>query len=194
MGDVMVVKSDGRRQKAEAALVAGVLAAIVVALGAALAAQAPPPSPELRKLEVLLGTWTIDSDAPSTFLGPGGKWTGTERFEWLPGGRFVEMSRDAKGPEGPARHRMVFGYDAVAKTHTAKWFDLTGGGAGSFTINIAGPTWNYSGTGFTGNNTAFHERCVFTFSGGNSHTRKCEYSPDGKAWSPSFAGTYTKAK
>jgi hypothetical protein len=194
MEDAVLVKAEGTRQKAERALVAGVLAAIVVTLGVGLVAQAPPPSPELKKLEALLGTWNIDGDVQATLVSPAGEFTGTERVEWLPGGRFMELSRDAKGPSGPVRHRLVFGYDVVAKAHTAKWFDLTGGGAGSFTSTAAGSTWNWAGTGFNGDGTAFHERCVWAFSTGGSQTRKCEHSPDGKAWSPSFTGTYTKVK
>lgn len=166
---------------------------LVIAAVSRGSAQAPPPSPELKKLEVLLGTWNIEGDVHATLVSPAGKFTGTERVEWLPGGRFMELSRDARGPSGPVRHRLVFGYDVVAKAHTAKWFDLTGSGAASITIAITGTTWNYSGTGFNGDGTAFHERCVFAFSGG-SHTRKCEMSPDGKSWSPSFTGTYTKVK
>lgn len=190
----MVIKVQGRSHKADRVLGGGVLVAVGLALGATLTAQAPPQSPELKKLEVLLGTWNIDGDVQATLVSPAGKFTGTERVEWVPGGRFMEMSRDARAPSGPVRHRLVFGYDVVAKTHTAKWFDLTGGGAGSFTFTITGSTWNMVGTGFNGEGTAFHERCVFTFSPGGSHTRTCDHSPDGKAWAPSFSATYTKTK
>jgi hypothetical protein len=188
----MILASEGTRRKQ--CFASTVLVAVVGLLVAALAAQAPPPSPELNKLEALLGIWTYDVDAPASVFGPAGKLTGTERVEWLPGGRFVEITRDGKAPQGAVRHRLVLGYDPVAKTHTAKWFDLTGGGAGSSTFAVSGTTWNWRGSGTTSDGKPFQERCTFVFPGDGTHSRKCEASPDGRTWSPSFSGTYTKAK
>src|SRR5205809_11504 len=43
-----------------------------------LVAQAPKPSPEVRKLEVWVGTWTYEGDAKATPIGPAAKVSGTQ--------------------------------------------------------------------------------------------------------------------
>lgn len=157
--------------------------------------QDPKPGPEQKKLEVSIGSWTYEGDLKAGVLGPAGKITGVERFQWLPGGFFVQMNREAKGPAGDFRHSIIFGYDPVAKKHTGQFFDFTGGGSLSATIAITGNTWNWSGTGRTGSGKTFQERCTVTFaSGGGSYTVKCEVATDGKTWSPSYEAKATKSR
>ena len=52
---------------------------------------------ELKKLDVPVGTWKFEGEVKQSPFGPGGKVSGTERFEWMPGGFFLQMNRDAKG-------------------------------------------------------------------------------------------------
>jgi hypothetical protein len=52
----------------------------------AQAASPPPPHPELKRLEPLLGRWTADDHTYDTVLGPGVRTTSTESFSWLEGG------------------------------------------------------------------------------------------------------------
>ena len=170
--------------------------ALATVLGVSVAhAQAPKPGPEQKKLEVALGSWTYEGDAKASVFGPAGKWTGVERFQWLPGGFFLQMNREAKGPAGAVQHSIIYGYDPVGKRHTGQFFDFTGGNSASATIVIAGNTWNWSAAGYTGDGKAFQERCAVTFAtGGGSYTVKCEVATDGKTWSPSFESKATKSK
>ncbi len=51
--------------------------------------EAPPPDPELMRLEPLLGTWTSEEHTEDSVLGPGVPVTSTETFCWLDGGYFL---------------------------------------------------------------------------------------------------------
>lgn len=72
------------------------------------AQQLPSPSPELKRLERFVGTWslkgrTLDADQDNVF--------GTTTFEWLPGGFFLQqrIELDFMGME--VRGLEVIGYD-----------------------------------------------------------------------------------
>jgi Protein of unknown function (DUF1579) len=50
----------------------------------------PPPDPELRRLEPLVGSWTAEDQTSSTELaGPGVPVRSKESFRWLDGGYFL---------------------------------------------------------------------------------------------------------
>jgi hypothetical protein len=50
---------------------------------------APPPDPELRRLEPLLGTWQAEDRTLDSVLGPGVPVASAESFQWLEGGYFM---------------------------------------------------------------------------------------------------------
>jgi len=153
------------------------------------------PGPEHKKLEALVGTWNVEGDVkPNNPFGPGGKYSGVERWEWLPGGFFLQMNREAKSPLGDMKAHFVMGYDPIAKKHTYSFFDNFGN-SGSGTITITGNSWLWVGSGYTGGGKPAHERCTATFAvGASSYTLKCDGSSDGKTWSPEYEGRYTKSK
>ncbi len=167
---------------------------LVWLLGSVAYGQTVMPGPEHKKLDVAVGSWTYEGVEQPSGLGPGGTWVGVEQFEWLPGGFFLRMNREAKGPGGDTRHSIIFGYDSVAKTHTGQWYDFTAGGAASATIEVLGNTWLWSATGHSGEGVAFEERCTVTWAAaGTSYALTCEIATDGKPWSPYYEGTYTKS-
>jgi hypothetical protein len=51
--------------------------------------EVPPPDPELRRLEPLVGTWRAKEQTESTILGPGVTVTNEESFHWLDGDYFL---------------------------------------------------------------------------------------------------------
>jgi hypothetical protein len=164
-------------------------------LSAVAYGQSMRPGPEHDKLDVAVGTWTFEGLEQPSALGPGGIWTGVERFEWLPGELFLQMDREAEGPAGEVRHRIIFAYDPVAKTHTGYWYDLTSGGAASATIEITGDTWVWSASGHTGEDIAFDELCTLTWASDmTSYTITCEKTAYGRTWTPSYEATYTKSQ
>ena len=176
-------------------LVGCVFAIICSTIVRAQAPQTPKPGPEHKKLEVFLGSWTFEWDAKASVFGPAGRITGVERYESMPGGFFVQMNREAKGPQGDFRDHFVFGYDPVAKKHTLTIFGLADGTSGTYTGTANGNIWTWSGSGHTGSGKTYQERCTATVAtGGTSFALKCEATGDGKTWSPSIDGKYAKSR
>jgi Protein of unknown function (DUF1579) len=75
--------------------------------------DAPPPDPELKRLEPLLGTWTTQNHTQDTVYGPGVPVTSTETFRWLDGGYFLVQEYETTFGEEPTQRGVVYwGYDA----------------------------------------------------------------------------------
>jgi hypothetical protein len=169
---------------------------VVVTTTSVLAAgqtpEMPKPGPEHQRLSAFVGTWTFEGEMKPGPMGPGGKMTGTDRIQWMPGNFFVERRFEGKGPMGEVKGLEILGYDAGKKVHTYRFFDNMGmTGSGTFTIK--GDTWTASGT-MDMAGTTFHDRCDLTFGGrGKTLTIACEMSSDGKSWTPAFQGKATKS-
>jgi len=175
-------------------LVGLLVACLASAAMAQAQGQAPKPYPELSKFNVAIGTWRFDTEIKGSAVLPAGRISGTERFEWLPGGFFMQMTREAKGPKADVRTLIVYRYDPAARAYIAALFH----NAGVFetaTITIEGNIWTWVGTGNTGDGKPLHERCTMTYApNGQSCKVKCDASTDGKIWAPLATGTYTKVK
>jgi hypothetical protein len=173
-----------------------VVIAVALAGSAILSGQAPPmpkPGPEHQRLGVFVGNWTFAGEMKPGPMGPGGKMTGTDRIQWMPGNFFVERRFDGKGPMGTVSGLEVIAYDAARKTHTFSFFDSTGS-MSSGTATVSGDTWTFNGTSSMGGKT-MQERCSLVFSAGSTSLKiTCEMSGDGKSWSPIMEGTATKSK
>src|SRR5918992_5141922 len=63
----------------------------------------PPPDPELKRLEPLLGTWRSAEHTRDSVLGPGVSVVSDESFEWLDGGYFMVSTYDTRFGDEPAR-------------------------------------------------------------------------------------------
>jgi hypothetical protein len=172
-----------------------VVLALIVMCGVfvlAQAPQAPKPGPEHQKLAAFLGTWTFVGEAKAGPMGKGGKITGTDRIQWLPGGFFIERRFEGKAPWGEMKGLEIIGYDSVKKVYTYSAFDSMGA-AGSGTMTLSGNTWNVAGSMNLGGKS-MQERCTLTHAdGGTSLHIKCDSSTDGTAWTPSFEGKATKS-
>ena len=172
---------------------------LVVAFSMLVQAQAPQtskPTAEHKKLAAFIGSWSIDGEVkPGNGYGAApGKYPHTERYQWLPGEFFLQMNREGKGPSGDFKHNLIFGYDPGTKKYSVAFFDLTGGGSMSGTGTNNGNTWMWSNNGHTADGKPFQERCTVTLVPNASYTVKCDTSPDGKTWSPSFEGKATRSK
>ena len=173
-----------------------VVSVLTLMWSVALQAQAPKPGPEHKKLDVFLGSWSVDGEfKPGNGYGiPAGKVNTVERFQWLPGEFFLQMNRDGKGPAGEIKDMIIFGYDSATKKHTGTFYGLNGGGSISATYTNNGNTWLWSGNGHTPDGKLYQERCTVAVVPNASYTVKCETSPDGKNWSPSLEWKGTKSK
>lgn len=161
-----------------------------------LFAQAPPapkPGPEHQRLGAFVGNWTFTGEMKPGPMGPGGKMTGSDRIQWMPGNFFIERRFDGKGPMGQVSGLEIIGYEAAKKSYVYSFFDNMGAMA-SGTATASGNTWNFTGT-MNMAGKAMQERCNLVLGAGSTSMKiTCEMSTDGKSWMPTFEGTATKSK
>jgi hypothetical protein len=87
----------------------------------------PPPDPELRRLEPLLGTWRSQEHTQDSVLGPGVPVVSDESFHWLDGGYFmVSTYNTAFGDEPVQKGVNYWGYDSDAKRFRIIFFSNNG--------------------------------------------------------------------
>ncbi len=88
---------------------------------------APPPDPELRRLEPLVGTWTSADHSGDSVLGPGVPVTGTESFYWLEGGYFLVQTYETTFGDDPAQKGINYWYyDSDAERFRIIFFSNNG--------------------------------------------------------------------
>ncbi|HEY1464719.1 MAG TPA: DUF1579 family protein [Terriglobales bacterium] len=163
---------------------------ILLAAGMAEAQQAPQPAPETKSLEYFVGSWTVDSDLKPGPMGPGGKMTSTEKWDWMDGKYFIVAHTTMSGAMGNGSGLAVMGYNANQKKFTYNEFDSMGE-AENATGTFDGTTWswisdeNMGGQAMKGRYTA-KEVSATTYS------FKFEMSQDGTNWTTVMDGTATK--
>jgi hypothetical protein len=64
---------------------------------------APPPDPELRRLDPLVGTWRAKDRTMDGVFGPGVPVRSQETFSWLEGGYFLVQSYEAIFDDEPSQ-------------------------------------------------------------------------------------------
>jgi len=91
----------------------------VVSLVAQTTPRTAKPSPELKKQDFFVGTWTLEGKTVASSWGPGGqKFKSTESLEWMPGEFFLLAHSYA---DGKLAELTIIGYDSEEKafTHTS---------------------------------------------------------------------------
>jgi hypothetical protein len=149
------------------------------------------PGPNQQKFAAFVGTWTYEGDAKASVFGPAGKITGTDVFELLPGGFFVQHRWDEKNPLGNVKGTEIWGYDALKKQYMFTYFSSVGE-MGSGPMTVAGNVWSTTSTGVSYDGKPTFGRCTGTLTGTTMLVWKCDASADGKVWAASFEGRWTK--
>jgi Protein of unknown function (DUF1579) len=76
--------------------------------------DAPPPDPELKRLEPLVGTWRTEGHTQQSVFGPGVPVTSTETFRWLDGGYFLVQEYETTFGDEPAQRGVNYwSYDSA---------------------------------------------------------------------------------
>jgi hypothetical protein len=110
----------------------------------------PPPDPELRRLDPLLGTWKTEEHTQDSVLGPGVGVTSIEGFTWLDGGYFLVSTYETVFGDEPAQTGVNYWYyDAEAARFRIIFFSNNGpfteagnryeGELGDGTLTFQGP-------------------------------------------------------
>lgn len=90
----------------------------------------PRPSPALRRLEFLVGSWRSEGTLECGAMGPAGTLSGTETFAWLPGGFFLTHrwhgTFDAGGTTVLDAGYEFFDFDPVAGVFRSHFFSSLG--------------------------------------------------------------------
>jgi hypothetical protein len=155
--------------------------------------QPPKPGPEQKNLGYFVGNWNVTGDVKSGPMGPGGKFTGTEHNEWMPGGFFLVTHTQGSSPMGKETGLGIFGYDREKKVYTYDEFN-SAGEAIHATGAFDGKVWSWNSDSTVGGQP-MKARYVLTETSPTSYTFKLDFSQDGgKSWTPVMEGSGAKAK
>ena len=160
-----------------------VVFAIILLAGSASAQMPPKPSPEVKKLDYFVGTWTAEGTISPGPWGAGGKFSVTRTNEWMAGNFFVESHSDFRMPSdlgGDRKSTGIIGYDAEKNVYTSTEFTSQGGreiAQGS----LNGDTWTWTSSAkYDGQE--IHQRATNKILSPNSYSAKFEVSEDGTNW------------
>jgi len=153
--------------------------------------QMPKPGAEQKNLAYFAGNWKLAGDIKPGPMGPGGKFTGTEHMEWMPGGFFLVSHSQGSSPMGKETGLAVYGYDADKKVYTYDEFNSVGENVHA-TGTFDGKVWTWTSESPMGGKP-MKGRFVVTQTSPTAYAFKFEMSEDGNTWTPVMDGTGTKA-
>ena len=171
---------------------AGMLLAAALLLATVATAQMgpPKPGPELKKLDVFVGTWTLDGNMKPGPMGPGGAISENEKCEWMDGGFYLVCNSEYKSTIGNGVGLAVMGYSADDKAYTYREFNSFGEFEDS-KGSVAGDTWTWIADEKMGGMT-MKGRFTMKIISPASYTFMFEMSQDGTKWSTVMDGKATK--
>ncbi len=155
-------------------------------------ASAPQPSPELKKLDYFVGTWTLEGDFKAGAMGLAEKVTGSDRYEWMDGGFFLTGHSDFKSADGTGSSLALIGYDPQDRIYTYDAFNSMGDAEhakGSFSLD----TWIWTARFKIGLKDTQSRYLVKVLSP-TSYEFKHLMSEDGFTWTTIIEGKASKVK
>ena len=168
-----------------------ILPAILMLLTAALAQMEPPkPAPELKKLDVFAGSWTLEGNMKPGMMGPGGSMTESEKCEWMEGNFYLVCHSDYRSSMGNGVGLSVMGYSTDDKVFTYREFNSFGefdNSRGTFD----GDQWTWTSDEKMGDKT-MKGRFIIKMTSATSYTFTFDMSPDGTKWDTVMDGKATK--
>ena len=170
-----------------------ILAGWCLLAAAALAQmEMPKPGPELKKLDMFAGTWTLDGDIKPGAMGPAGKSTETEKCEWMEGGFYLVCHNVYKITMGDGSGISIMGYSADDKTYTYREFNSWGEFTDSKgTVDGDKISWI---TDWKMGNMTMKGRFTMKITSPTSYDFSFEQSQDGTKWTMVMDGKATKGK
>jgi len=165
-------------------------AALAMATTAVAQTGAPKPGPELKKLDVFVGAWTLDGNMKPGVMGPGGTMTELQKCEWMEGGYFLVCHSDYKSSMGNGVGLSVMGYSTDDKVYTYREFNSFGEFDDS-KGTVDGDTWTWVNEEKMGNST-MKGRFTMHMTSTASYTFAFDMSQDGTKWSTVMEGKATK--
>jgi len=172
-------------------LLATILALTLLSAGTAIAQMQPPaPAPELRKLDVFVGSWTLDGTMKPGAMGQGGSMTESETCQWMEGGFYLVCHSDYKSSMGNGVGLSVMGYSAEDKAYTYREFNSFGEFDDS-RGTLDGDTWTWTNEEKMGGMT-MKGRFMMKMTSATSYSFTFEMSQDGTKWASVMDGKASK--
>lgn len=115
-------------------------------------AQPSRPGPEHAALAPFVGRWSTSGQVLPSGSAPALELTGTDEYEWVPGGFFLLHRVDVRIGGEPAQALEIIGWDAARGTYFMRSFDNQGN-AGEMQASVGGDgRWRFTGDAerFTG--------------------------------------------
>jgi hypothetical protein len=170
----------------------GMSLAIVAMFAAAALAQNEPakPGPELKKLDIFAGSWTLDGTMKPGAMGPGGNMTESEKCEWMEGNFYLVCHSDYKSSMGNGAGLAIMGYSTDDKAYTYREFNSFGEFDDS-RGTLDGDTWTWTSDEKMGTMT-MKGRFIIKMTSATSYTFAFDMSQDGTNWTPVMDGKATK--
>ncbi len=171
---------------------AAMILAATLVLGAMATAQMEPPKPgpELKKLDVFVGSWTLDGNMKPGAMGPGGSMTENEKCEWMQGDFYLVCHSDYKSSMGNGVGLSVMGYSAEDKAYTYREFNSFGEFDDS-RGTLDGDTWTWNNDEKMGGMT-MKGRFTMKMTSATSYSFTFDMSQDGTKWSTVMDGKASK--
>jgi hypothetical protein len=172
----------------------GLISAICVFLAGSAFAQMemPTPAPEVQKLDVFAGSWTLTGDLKPGPMGPGGTITENEKCEWMEGKFYLVCHTDFKGSMGGGSGLSILGYSTKDKMYTYREFNSWGEFEDS-RGSLVGNTWTWaSDENFGG--TPTKGRFTMKVTSPTAYEFAFEVSQDGTKWTTVMDGKATKSQ
>ena len=164
----------------------------------AMSTTASAPSPEIQRLGALVGRWRSEGHVVADVPVP---ITGTDSYEWLPGGFFLVHRVDVMvGQQRVQALELIGEYDPATDSFTARAYDNLGSvtimrarvdGHGVWRFTGGGDVAPAAGPASTGAGAA--ARSTLTVNADRSGmTARWERSDDGAMWQPWMDVTFTR--
>jgi hypothetical protein len=167
-----------------------ILMAAMWATAAFAQMEATKPAPELKKLDVFAGSWSLEGAMKPGEMGPGGSMTENESCEWMQGNFYLVCHSDYRGTIGSGVGIAVMGYSADDKAFTYREFNSAGEFEDSKGV-LDGDTWTWTSDEKMGGMT-MKGRFVMKMTSTTSYNFHFDMSQDGKTWSTVMDGKATK--
>jgi hypothetical protein len=168
-----------------------ILVAALMLAGAAMAQGEPAkPGPEVKKLDVFAGTWSLDGTMKPGAMGPGGSMTESEKCEWMEGGFYLVCHADYKSSMGNGVGLAVMGYSVEDKVYTYREFNSFGEFDDS-KGTLDGDTWTWTSDEKMGGMT-MKGRFTMKMTSATSYSFMFDMSQDGTKWTTVMDGKASK--
>ena len=85
--------------------------------------EMPEPAPEMKKMDWMIGRWSVDETHEKSQWGPGGTGEGAMEVERGPGGFSHVFTYESTGPMGSFSGHGMTAWDPQAKVYRTSWTD-----------------------------------------------------------------------